>query len=148
MNIPARRFFHLAHLAGLIVTGALIGLILFVAFDLARHRPDLGPIIRLGFETEIAASLLFLPTFLLEDAVKAKKLILDEFVRFRISGGLRALSVILAILGAACFFAQKEIILTSMMLAFHAATLLALVCAYGLISNFIAHLSTKNHPAD
>lgn len=134
MNTPIRRPICII---GLAVTLILISLVLYVSIDVVTRRPDLAPIFRLGLEAEVVATLFFLPAFILEGAVKAKKLTLPKSAHRRISGGLRRFSFILAILGALVPFLQGEIFLTSMVLVIHPATLLALVCIYALITNRI-----------
>lgn len=132
MDTSTRRPFCIT---GLAVALILIGLVLYVSIDVINCRPDLAPIFRLGLETEVVATLFFLPAFILEDAVKVKKLTIPKSAHRRISGGLRRFSLILAILGALAPFLQGEIFLTSMVFVIHPATLLALVCIYTLITN-------------
>lgn len=140
MDTSIRRPFHIV---GLIFASLLTGMVLYVSLDVVSRRSGLCTIFCLGLGTEVIATLIFLPLFILEDVIKAKKLTLNKFVHRRISVGLHMSSAILAILGALVPLIWGEIFLVSMMLTIHAATLLALACAYALISDRILRSASK-----
>ena len=131
-------------LVGLAIAAILLGSVLYVSFDVISYNPCLRPVFLAGLYAEIIATLAVLPLLILEDVVKAKKLTLPKFVRFRISRGLWGFSLILAILGAAFpYIHQEDLFLTSMVFVAYPATLLALVCLYGLISSLVLRQTDK-----
>ena len=135
MDIRISRSFQLV---GLAVAAILLGSVLYVSFDVVSYNLDLRPVFLTGLFAEIIATIIILPLLIIEDAIKAKKLTLQKFIQSRISRGLWLFSFILAVLGAAYpYFDREDLFLTSMVFTVYPAALLALVCLYGLISSFI-----------
>lgn len=134
MFTPVHRPFYLV---GPAFSCALAGMILYVSPFTFRADLALQHRFWVSFSAEVIAVLIFLPTLIIDDAIKAGKLTLPKRIKRRLSDATYLISFVLAILGAISLYEEGENFLMIMMLSLYPSLLLGLVCIYALIGSFI-----------